>query len=430
MTVKQVAVPYKTDSGMATKEFTVYFTRHGPVVREADGKWITVALMKDHVNALIQSYSRTKAHSYQEFIESMKLHTNSSNNTVFADSEGDIAYFHSNFIPRRDTSFDWTKPVDGSNPATDWGEPLSMDETPDVLNPPVGWIQNTNNWPWSVSGPDSPKRTDYPAYVESGGENPRGIHAVRVLKDKHDFTLESLRDAAFDSYLTAFEPLIPSLLSAYDRTPSSNPLKAALAAQIDTLRNWDLRWDVASVPTALAVFWGTELMQGVASAARSAGADIYEYMAKNTTPQERLEALKAASDRLEADFGGWTTPWGEINRYQRINGDIVQPFSDDAPSIPVGFTSSRWGSLASFGARPYPGTKRWYGTSGNSFVAVVEFGDSVRAIAVTAGGESGHPESPHFNDEAERYATGDLREVYYYPSQLEGHTERVYHPGG
>ena len=109
---------------------------------------------------------------------------------------------------------------------------------------------------------------------------------------------------------------------------------------------------------------------------------------------------------------------------------VVQPFNDAKPSIPVAFPSSRWGSLASFGARAYPGTKKWYGTSGNSFVAVVEFGDSVRAKAVTAGGESGHPESPHFNDEAGRYSTGDLRDVYFYPSQLKGHIERQYHPGG
>src|ERR671939_258480 len=137
----------------------------------------------------------------------------------------------------------------------------------------------------------------------------------------------------------------------------------------------------------------------------------------------------AASDKLQADFGKWQTPWGEINRFQRLTGDIVQPFNDAQPSIPVGFTSAIWGSLASFGARPYPGTKKWYGTSGNSFVAVVEFGDSVRAIAVTAGGESGDPASRHFTDQALRYSTGDLREVYFYPSQLAAHTERTYHPG-
>ena len=142
-----------------------------------------------------------------------------------------------------------------------------------------------------------------------------------------------------------------------------------------------------------------------------------------------MQSLAAASDKLAADFGNWKTPWGDINRFQRLTDDIVQPFNDAGPSIPVGFTSSRWGSLASFGARAYNGTKKWYGTSGNSFVAVVEFGDSVRAKAVTAGGESGHPASKHFNDEAESLRTGNLRDVYFYKSQLKGHTEKTYHPG-
>jgi acyl-homoserine-lactone acylase len=142
-----------------------------------------------------------------------------------------------------------------------------------------------------------------------------------------------------------------------------------------------------------------------------------------------LAALATSTDKLAADFGTWRTQWADINRFQRLNGDIVQPFNDAAPSIPVPFTSSLWGSLASFGAQQYPGTKRWYGTSGNSFVAVVEFGDKVRARGVTAGGESGHPTSKHFDDEAERYASGNLRDIYFYPEQLAGHVERTYHPG-
>ncbi|MGA8438286.1 MAG: penicillin acylase family protein [Candidatus Sulfotelmatobacter sp.] len=143
-------------------------------------------------------------------------------------------------------------------------------------------------------------------------------------------------------------------------------------------------------------------------------------------------SANSAGDSFGQAVGGFRhirTPWGQINRFQRLTGDIVQPFNDAGPSIPVPFTSSLWGSLASFGARQFPETKRWYGTGGNSFVAVVEFGDKVRARAVTADGESGHPDSKHFNDEAGRYTAGNLREVYFYPEQLNGHTERMYHPG-
>jgi acyl-homoserine-lactone acylase len=428
MIASAITVPYKTANGMTEKKFTVYRTGHGPIIRKSDGRWVSVRLMQEPEKALIQSYTRTKAMNYKEFRQSMELHTNSSNNTIYADGDGNIAYFHANFIPRRDTSFDWNHPVDGSNPRTEWGPVLSIDQSPFLLNPKNGWLYNSNNAPWSAAGAYSPKKKDFPSYVEVGGESARGLHAIRVLSDKKDFTIESLRAAAYDSYLPAFEKMIPPLLKAWDDAPASNPLKARLSEQIEMLRKWDYRWAVTSIPTSLAVYWGGELRRVVGPRA-NAGMAPEEYDKNKGTPEQQLEALAAASDKLTADFGSWKTPWGDINRYQRLNGDIEQPFNDSKPSIPVGFTSSLWGSLASFGAHAYPGTKKWYGTSGNSFVAVVEFGDSVRAVAITAGGESGHPDSPHFNDEAERYSKGDLRPVYYYPSQLKGHTEREYHPG-
>ena len=426
---KQITVPYKTSEGMAEKKFTVYRTHHGPIVRETDGKWISIRLMQEPVKALTQSYTRTKAKDYKSFRQTMELHTNSSNNTIFADADGDIAYSHGNFIPRRDTTFDWTKPVDGSNTATEWHELLSIDETPHLLNPKSGWLYNSNNWPWSAAGSSSPKKEDFPIYVETGGESARGLHAIRVLQDKKDFTVDSLVAAAYDSYLTWFEKPIPCLVKAWDNASADSALKAKVAGQIALLRAWDLRWGTTSVPTSLAVFWGQDVQKRVGDDAKKAGIYVSDYLCTKAPPNVLLQSLSDASDKLAADFGTWKTPWGDINRFQRLTGDIVQPFSDAGPSIPVGFTSSAWGSLASFGARPYPGTKKWYGTSGNSFVAVVEFGDKVRAKAVTAGGESGNPASAHFNDEAHRYSTGNLREVYFYRSQLQGHTEKEYHPG-
>jgi acyl-homoserine-lactone acylase len=430
LTAYRITVPYKAADGMAKKEFTVYRSHHGPIIRKLDGKWVSIRMMQEPVKALTQSYTRTKARDYKAFEQTMELHTNSSNNTIFADADGDIAYFHGNFIPRRDKRFDWTKPVDGSDPATEWKGLLSVDETPHLLNPASGWLYNTNNWPWSAAGPSSPKKEDYPKYVENGGESARGLHAIRVLQNKKDFTVPSLIGAAYDSYLTAFEKQIPPLIKAWDQAPASNSLKGKVSEQIALLRNWDLRWSATSVPTSLAVFWGEEVSRRVGADARKAGMSADDYIVNGAPADQLLDALSVASDRLAADFGSWKTPWGDINRFQRLTGDIVQPFNDAGPSIPVAFTSARWGSLASFGARAYKGTKKWYGTSGNSFVAVVEFGDSVRARAVTAGGESGNPASPHFNDEAGRYSTGNLREVYFYPSQLKGHTEREYHPGG
>ncbi|HEV2271578.1 MAG TPA: penicillin acylase family protein [Steroidobacteraceae bacterium] len=427
---RRIVVRCRTAAGMTERVFTAYYTQHGPVIGRIGGKWETVNLMQSPRRALIQAFTRTKAADYAQFRKAMQLHTNSSNNTVFADAEGNIAYWHSDWIPRRSDAFDWSKPVDGSNPATAFHGLLTLEQTPHLLNPPNGWLYNSNNWPWSAAGPYSPKRQAFPKYVERGSEETaRGYHALRVLTGGKNWTMASLTAAAFDSYLPAFATMIPVLVKAYDATPQSDPLKARLSAQITVLRAWDDRWGVNSVATSLAVFWGTDLFARVGTEAQALGISPEDYAVQRATRQQLLSSLAAASDQLTANFGSWETPWGSINRFQRINDDIEPSFDDSKPSIPVPFTYSLWGSLASFAAHPYSNTRKWYGDDGNSFIAVVEFGPKVRAWAITAGGESGNPASPHFADEAAQYAMGELRPVYYYKSQLAGHIERQYHPG-
>jgi len=430
VTKSVIRVPYTTGRELSERTFTVYRTQHGPIVRAvADGRWVSIRLMQEPVKALTQSFTRTKASDYASFKQTMELHTNSSNNTIFADSSGNIAYFHGNFIPRRDPKFDWSRPVDGSNPETDWHGLLSVDESPKLLNPASGWLYNSNNSPWSAAGPSSPKQSDYPKYVDNGVESARGLHAIKVLSNKKDFTVDSLISAAYDNYLTWFDSTLPLLFKAWDSMTEDNPLKSNTAEQVALLRKWDQRWSMTSVETSIAVFWADDLQRSYTPEARRARLQLHEYMARFLTGEQLLNSLANASNKLKADFGTWKKPWGELNRFQRLTDDLVHPFNDDGPSIPVGFTSALWGSLASFGARQYKTSKKIYGTSGNSFVAVVEFGKTVRAKAVTAGGESGDPSSPHFNDQAKRYSTGDLREVYFYPEQLKGHAEREYHPG-
>jgi acyl-homoserine-lactone acylase len=430
VTTKTVTLSYrKTDGTMGTRSFTTYATHHGPIVREADGKWIAFALMNRPVAALEQSFLRTKATDYASFLKVAALKANSSNNTLFADSKGEIAYLHPQFVPVRDNRFNYRKPVDGSNPATDWKGLHTLETLPHVVSPANGWVMNTNNWPWTVAGADSPKAADFPRYMDEAGEVPRGPHAVLVLNARRDFTPQTLIAAAHDPYLTAFARFVPLLLAAYERLPAADPTKATLAEPVELLRTWDYRWGLDSAPTSLAVFWGEALWAVASQPANDADMSVWDYIAERTTDAQKLAALAQASQRLTQDFGSSVVPWGEINRFQRNDAAIVQKFDDSKSSTPVPFTSSRWGSLASFGAMRYPGTRRYYGTSGNSFVAVIEFGPTVRALAVTAGGESGDPTSKHFVDETQRYADGNLRPVYFYPTDLAAHTERHYQPG-
>jgi acyl-homoserine-lactone acylase len=381
------------------------------------------------VEALQQSYLRTKAGNLASFMRISELKANSSNNTVFADDKGEIAVLAPQFMPRRDNRFDYTRVVDGSDPATDWHGLHQVSELPNTIDPATGWVFNSNDWLYSAAGPYSPNPANFPAYLDTAGRSYRTIHAMRLLEQSGQWNLDRLQRAAFDSAQPAFEVLVPMLVSAWQQLPGNDPRRVRLRDPVAQLREWDKRWSIASIPNTLANFWGEELLKAVDSRTWNDHDNLFRHM-ERLTPSEKIDTFTRALGRLERDFGRWRVPWGEINRFQRISAAIDPPFSDSAPSIPVGFTSNKWGTLASFGASQKPGTKRWYGTNGNSFVAVVEFSPSgPRARAVTAGGESGHPTSPHFDDEAERYVSGDLRQVYFMPAQLRGHTERVYRPG-
>ena len=344
---KQITVPYRTEHGMAEKKFTAYYTQHGPVIRDQDGKWVTIRLMQEPVKALTQSYLRTKARTYKAYLQTMQLQANSSNNTIYADADGHIAYFHGNFIPRRDEvrlyqASGWERSGDGMARFADGRGDAASAGSGERLRVDV------NDSPWTGAGESSLRRQDYPAYVETGRESARGLHAMRLLQGKKDFTLDSLMAAAYDSYLPWFIKPISALTPAWANLPANSETRMALANQIAVLQGWDLRWGVDSVATSLAIFWGQEIAKAAGSSVPHTASNEDEFVAPSVPADVALKALVTASVKLTADFGSWQTPWGEINRFQRLTGDIAQRFDDAQPSTPWGYVFT-WGSLASSG---------------------------------------------------------------------------------
>jgi len=425
--VSEVTLKYRNrDGGVDERIFPTYHTHHGPITHLVDDRWTATALMWKPVKALAQSYKRTKLSSHGEFREMMKMRTNSSNNTLYADAQGTIGYYHGNFIPIRDPRFDYSKPVDGSNPDTDWQGLHTVDESITLFNPPNGWIQNCNSTPFTSAVGNSPKKEDYPGYMSIDRENFRGIHAIRLLTGGDDFTLDKLITLAYDPYLPGFEMLIPGLIEAFYQTPDPQ-----LQAPIETLRKWDFRVGKGSIAMSLAHFYGTMCYREGQSPVmfNRRALERLNYFGTDAPFKERLDLFRTALELMEELYGTWEVPWGEINRFQRLSGDINATFDDDKPSIPVGLASGTWGALAAFGIRTNNRNKKFYGTSGNSFVAVVEFGDRVKAKSLLAGGQSSNPNSPHFDDQAQRYADVEFKDVAYYREDVEASAESRYHPG-
>jgi len=419
-----IVLKYKDGDGLKEKSFPAYRTHHGPITHLEDGQWTASAMMWAPPKALEQSFIRTKQDGYQGFRKMMDIRTNSSNNTVYADADGNIAYFHGNFIPRRDTRFDYTRPVDGSNPKTDWQGLHTVDENILIKNPGNGWIQNCNSTPYTAAPGFGPKRKDYPGYMSIDRENFRGVHAIELLTGRTGYTLDSLIQLAHDPYLPAFEALIPGLIQNYYGFDNRNP---KLLDPIELLREWDYRTGSASVAMTLAHYYGTAMLRDAKYPEGLSAMETITWLGKNS--DDGLRIFEEVVDQLTADFGSWKMSWGEVNRYQRLNGDIRQAFDDDKPSRPIGFASGRWGALAAYGARYDNNTKKIYGTRGNSFAAVVEFGEQVKAKSILAGGQSGDPESPHFDDQIERYAKADWKNVPYYRKDVLKRAEERYRPG-
>ena len=426
VTTSEVTLKYKDGNELKEKTFPMYRTLHGPITHKIEDQWVATSLMWKPVEALQQSYIRTKQTGHEGFRKMMDIRTNSSNNTVYADADGNIAYYHGNFIPKRDIQFDYSKPVDGSNPATNWQGLHSVDEIITLLNPENGWIQNCNSTPFTAAAEFSPKKENYPYYMATSPENFRGVHAQIVLPKIQDLTLDGLIDVAYDSYLPAFEPIIGGLLQAYRNSSIATAETKEAIAVLDT---WDLRTSKESVGMSLAHFYAMNLMRDVQLPRRMNGIERATYYGLELPEKERLAIFNKTVKQLEADFGSWNTPWGEICRFQRINGDIDLQFDDSKPSIAVGLTTGRWGALAAYGMRTSQETKKIYGTRGNSFVAVVEFGEKLKAKSMLAGGQSGNPSSKHFYDQAQRYADIAFKDVAFYKEDVEKRAEETYQPG-
>ncbi len=433
VTEKITSIQYLKGGKMVTKTFTTYYTTHGPVMAKRDGQWISVKANNRDIKGLVQSWQRTKANDYASFQKSMDLLANTSNNTVYADDKGNISYWHGNFMPKRDSKYNWSKPVDGSTSQTEWKGLHSLAELIQVKNPATGWIQNCNSSPFTVSGSSSPKKADFPVYMAPNGENFRGLNAAKLLEANKAYTIDKVIATGYDTHLAAFDVLIPALVKAYT-VEAKDPAYGELAVPMTLLNNWDRHANESSVATTIAIEWAQKIWPAVmrGSGDPEESPDQVEktkrYAAK-ADPKTLLDALANAVNDLTKKFGNWQKPWGEINRYQRLSGDLVDKHDDTKPSIPCGFAASTWGCLPSFVSKTYTGTNLRYGYNGNSFICAVEFGKKVIAKSLLAGGESGNPQSPHFGDQAEMYTKGTFKEVLFYKEDVLKHATKTYHPG-
>jgi len=430
---KKFIVRYKKGDEMLQMPVTGYYTQHGPVMGSREGEWLSLRERNRSLEALEQSWLRTKAKSFEQFKKVMDLRSNNSNNTVYADDQKNIAYWHGNFVPARDPKFDWALPVDGSTPATEWKGVHKLDEIVHLYNPASGWIQNCNSTPFTASGSSSPKKQAYPEYMAPDGQNARAVNAARLLNNAKTVTLDKIIEIGYNRYLSAFDILLPSLFKAYDELETMDSLKTNVKPSIEILKRWDKMSSTSSIATTLAIEWATRLTAKAPPPKTDRQATnaiaTFNWLSTNISSKEKLQMLQQTLNDLHERFGTWHIAWGDVNRFQRNEKSTNSDFSDKEWSLPVGLASATWGSLPSFNGRRFANTNKRYGVSGNSFIAAVEFGKKLRAKTILTGGESFDPSSPHFTDQAEGFINGQFKDIHFYKEDVMKHAVRTYHPG-
>jgi acyl-homoserine lactone acylase PvdQ len=427
---KEIKLRFSTNGDMKLIKVTGLYTGHGPVLAKSGDRYISLRASNRSLRSLLQNWERGKVKNFEDFKKNMSYCSEATDNTTYADNQGNIAHWHGNFIPVRNKKYNWDNPVDGTTSSTEWKGFHKPEETVYYENPENGWIQNCNSSPFYGSDESSPKREKYPSYMAPDGENFRSLNAARLLKQDKKFSLSSLIEIGYDKTLTAFEILIPALKKAFEDYKTIDPEKyGELQGVIDLLSGWDYKVDEKSAATGVAVEWAERLKMS-----KRGGYNV-DQISRTLTfvsaakPDDLLEPLKQLIEERLQKYVGWDIEWGSINTYQRINYAAGEVHSDLLTYYPVPWASATWGMLPSFDSRYINNSGIRFGIHGNSFVCAVEFGKKIKARSLLAGGSSAEAGTVHYDDQVEMYRTGTFKDVFFYKKDVLGNSEKSYHPG-
>ncbi len=414
--------------------YTFRKTHHGPVVSKEDATHaLTVKISRIFEGTrLSQALAMSKANNFAEWKAGISMLNLPMFNTAYADSAGTIFYVYNGAIPIRDPRYDWTQPVDGSDPRTEWKGIHPFEDLPQMLNPAGGYVQNCNSTPFMTADDGNPAASDFPQYMveDKYRDRRRSQISRKLLREAHDVTYEDWQRLAFNT--TLYWPMVelPRYRQHFENLKKTHPeLAAEVKPYLDHLCDWDCRVTKDSTQATLCAEWYAELYGD-------------RYPAEELKPQyvedpsKRFAALVGVAKKLKALHGDWKVAWGKVTRTQRQpNAGSIEAaaalFRDQKPSLPlVGAPGPLGVAFTLYFTQSIPSLrKQRFGVVGGSFMGVYEFGPRVKSSTVLQYGESGDPKSPHYFDQAKLYSETKFKPAWFYKDEVEAHTVNKYHPG-
>ena len=390
------------DSSIVDKEIKLKYSQHGPIIFEHGDKAYALRIAGlDNDSYFYQYHKMGKSDNFDEFEDALKMMQIPMFNVVYADKAGNIMYLFNGNVPERsegDWKF-WNDKVDGTRSDLIWHSYHDYGDLPKLFNPETGFVQNANDAPWTATYPLMLNSEDYPAYMSPEPEELpasfRAQRAINLIKDDDSISFEELVDYKLDTGMEVAERFLDDLLAAVEQYPDPVAVEAAAV-----LRNWDGETNTDSKGAVLFARWIDKL-----------GNDMYAvpWSIENpvTTPdglkdpEKAVAILVEAADEIDIAYGSMDVAWGNVNRF-RV-GKIEFPGNGG---------NHDYGVFRTMYFKAPKERNINYAFHGDTYVAVVEFGDNVRAKVLLSYGNSTQTGNRFMGDQLEMLSENQLRDAF------------------